>query len=147
MSLLDRLIRIVLGVFFVIYSQFNMVRGLWSTILLIVSIIAILNGLIGWCGIYSMFGISSKKVRHNRISKKDIKKAVEEHMNVSKSSKTPATKKKAVAKKVVPKNSVAKKVTKTATKKPASKKVTSKSSKTPASKKAVKKTTTKKVKK
>ncbi len=134
---LDRFVRIVVGLLISIFVQVKMMPGLLSTVLLIVGIAIILTGVFGWCGVYSLFGCSTKKNSNHRISKKDIQKAVESHMNATKAAVVEEEKPK---KKTSTKKASTKKTTKKVVKKSATKKSVAK--KTPA-KKAVKKTTKK----
>ena len=149
LSILDRIVRIILGLIIGVWAYAGTLSSIWTIILLIVGILLIIEGIIGWCGVYSIFGISTKKSIHQRISKKDIQKAVEEHMvnrkeeekneEVSKKSTTKkSTSKKTATKKTITKKTTSKKVP---TKKTTTKKI---STKTTTKKSTTKKTVTKK---
>jgi cytoskeletal protein RodZ len=124
LSLIDRGVHLVLGFLLVLVALTMMKDGLGLFIVALIGVLIIFMGLLGWSGIYSILGISTKKSAHSKISGNDIKKAVRGHIAEVKESKTSTTKKKAPAKK-----SVAKKTTaKTSTSKTVTKKVPAKKS-------------------
>ena len=139
LSGVDRLVHIILGALVTIASLM-MNQGLWSVTVLIVGILIVLMGIIGWSGVYSILGISTKRTAHSKISGNDIKKAVKGHMEakeaVSTSKKT--TKKSPVKKSITKKAPAKKAAAKTTTTKAVAKKAPVK--------KAAAKTTTKKTK-
>jgi hypothetical protein len=53
----DRIIRLILGVIIIIIGAiFNSLWGL-------VGVLVFLTGIIGWCGLYKLFGISTCKIK------------------------------------------------------------------------------------
>ena len=62
-SMLDRGIRVVVGVVMLaIWFLFPTVLGDWNWLWLI-GIIPLLTGLVGWCAIYQIFGMSTNKAK------------------------------------------------------------------------------------
>lgn len=141
---LDRTVRILLGLVLIGAGTFGS-SGYWTIVLWFFGLLLIVTGAIGWCALYSLLGFSSKGEGIDRISKRDIERAVKsqstqseplERIEASAPAKTSAAKKSAT------KKTVAKKTTKkAASKKTAVKKTSTKKS---AKKAATKKKTTKK---
>lgn len=134
LSGVDRIIHIILGVLIAI-AALMIGEGLSSTIVLIVGILVVLFGIFGWSGVYSIFGISTRKSAHSKISGNDIKKAVKGHLEAkaavsslaskpSKTTKKTTTKKAATSKTTTSKKASTKKAP---AKKTAAKKITKKS--------------------
>ncbi|TDT71489.1 DUF2892 family protein [Hypnocyclicus thermotrophus] len=57
---LDRIIRIVIGVIFLLISFIS--SGILFWISLILGIISLVTGILGWCGLYQLFGINTCKI-------------------------------------------------------------------------------------
>jgi len=57
----DRLIRIVLGLFF-LYAGYALVATPWNYVAYIVGFILVVTGIIGFCLIYKLFGINTKGI-------------------------------------------------------------------------------------
>lgn len=57
----DRLVRVALGLLFVLLPLTGVVTGLAGTALLLFSWVPLVTGLIGWCPIYSLLGLSSRR--------------------------------------------------------------------------------------
>lgn len=105
----DRLLRIILGLIIIILG-FNQNYSIYTSwFLFFIGLVILSTGFIGWCGIYSICNISSKGAGIDKISKKDIERAVKIN-----SIKTIEKKEK----KVPSKNEVKKKSTKKVEKKP-----------------------------
>ncbi len=147
----ERLIRVLLGLALIILG-FVAFSGVAQWAAYFVGIILLATGVVGWCGIYSIIGFSSKGEGLDKITRRDIEHAVKAHAIATDSKiervkaerpvakKTPA-KKKPVSKKATSAKSSTKNVTKKA---PVKRKTTAKK---PAAKKASasKASTTKKV--
>jgi hypothetical protein len=58
----DRVIRIVIGVVVGLLVAFKVVTGGFAIALGIVAAIAIITGLVGFCAIYALFGLSTCKI-------------------------------------------------------------------------------------
>ena len=58
---LDRLIRIVLGVVFLALSFGNVVTGGFGIVLIILGAILLLTGVVGFCPLYALLKINTKK--------------------------------------------------------------------------------------
>ena len=61
LALWDRLVRIALGILFVLLPLTGLIAGLAGTALLLFSWVPLVTGLIGWCPVYSLLGHSSRK--------------------------------------------------------------------------------------
>ncbi len=60
-SMLDQVIRFVLGAV-LLYAWYTvLVTGVLATVVLVLGIILVLTGLIGWCPLYSLFGMSTRQ--------------------------------------------------------------------------------------
>ena len=55
----DRLIRIVLGLFF-LYAGYALVAAPWNYVAYVVGFVLVVTGIIGFCLIYKLFGINTK---------------------------------------------------------------------------------------
>ncbi|MHC1771116.1 MAG: DUF2892 domain-containing protein [Flexilinea sp.] len=60
-SNLDRIVRVVIGLGLIILYYTGIVTGGWGTAAIIVGAIAVLTGIIGFCPIYALLKISTKK--------------------------------------------------------------------------------------
>jgi hypothetical protein len=60
-SAVDRIIRIVLGVILLGLGWGGVVTGTWGWVLKIVGFVPLITGIVGWCGIYALFGVRTKK--------------------------------------------------------------------------------------
>jgi hypothetical protein len=60
-SVVDRIIRVILGIILLAFGWGGVVTGTWGWVLKIVGFLLLLSGLIGWCWIYALFGIRTKK--------------------------------------------------------------------------------------
>jgi hypothetical protein len=56
----DRVIRLILGLFLVIVGTF-LLKGLISTLLIVLGIILFITAITGFCGLYALLGINTKK--------------------------------------------------------------------------------------
>ncbi|MEZ4862805.1 MAG: DUF2892 domain-containing protein [Caldilineaceae bacterium] len=58
-SLVDRIVRFVVGavLFYLWYAA--LVTGVWAIVALVVGVIFMLTGIVGWCPLYSLFGMST----------------------------------------------------------------------------------------
>jgi hypothetical protein len=60
-SSVDRIIRVVLGAVMLLLGWGGVVTGTWGWVLKIVGFIPLITGLVGWCGLYALFGFSTRK--------------------------------------------------------------------------------------
>jgi hypothetical protein len=58
-GMIDRVIRIVLGIVLIAVVVLNMVAAPWSYLVVIIGIIALVTGALGTCGLYSLIGMST----------------------------------------------------------------------------------------
>ena len=61
MSSIDRLIRIVIAVVLVWLNISGTITGAWAIITWIVAVIFVLTSAVGYCHLYHLLGISTKK--------------------------------------------------------------------------------------
>jgi len=59
-STVDRVIRFILGAVLVYVWYVALVTGVLATVALVIGIILMLTGLVGWCPLYSLFGMSTR---------------------------------------------------------------------------------------
>ena len=59
----DRLIRIVLGLLMLAAGWVGLAGGVWEIALEVFGWVPLITGLVGWCPIYAMLGISTFKSR------------------------------------------------------------------------------------
>jgi hypothetical protein len=57
----DRILRVVLGVVMLALGWGGVVGGTWGWVLRIVGFVPLLTGLVGWCGLYALFGVGTRK--------------------------------------------------------------------------------------
>jgi quinol-cytochrome oxidoreductase complex cytochrome b subunit len=57
----DRIIRVVVGVIFLVLFLTNTVAGILGTILLVLGIILLVTGFLGFCPLYTLLKISTNK--------------------------------------------------------------------------------------
>ncbi len=60
-SSLDRVIRIVLGIVLLALNLGGVVTGSWGIVLLVVGALALVTGLIGFCPLYAVLKLRTKK--------------------------------------------------------------------------------------
>ncbi|HFC08975.1 MAG TPA: DUF2892 domain-containing protein [Chloroflexi bacterium] len=60
-SLLDRIIRVVLGVVLVVIAYLGVLTGAWQWVAYVVGAIALITGIVGFCPLYAVFGFQTKK--------------------------------------------------------------------------------------
>jgi Inner membrane protein YgaP-like, transmembrane domain len=66
LSLLDRAIRILLGILMLAAGWAGLVTGVWGVALQVFGWIPLVTGVAGWCPIYAMMGISTLKFQNRR---------------------------------------------------------------------------------
>jgi hypothetical protein len=60
-TMVDRIVRVVVGAL-LIYAWYAMlVTGVMATVALIIGLVLVITGLIGWCPLYSLFGIGTRQ--------------------------------------------------------------------------------------
>jgi hypothetical protein len=60
---LDRVIRFIIAVILVALYSANIVTGVWGIVLLVVAGISLITGLTSFCGLYTLLGISTRKIK------------------------------------------------------------------------------------
>lgn len=58
-GMIDRVVRIILGIVLIAVFAMNMVAAPWSYLVLLIGIIALVTGAVGTCPLYSILGIST----------------------------------------------------------------------------------------
>lgn len=56
----DRILRILLGIA-VIVGAFIYTESFWEIVLVLVGILVLLQGVLGWCGLYALLRINTNK--------------------------------------------------------------------------------------
>ncbi|MCL4859318.1 MAG: DUF2892 domain-containing protein [Caldilineaceae bacterium] len=60
-TMVDRIIRVVVGAL-LIYAWYAMLApGIMAIAALIIGIVLVITGLVGWCPLYSLFGIGARQ--------------------------------------------------------------------------------------
>jgi hypothetical protein len=60
-TMVDRIVRVVVGAL-LIYAWYAMlVTGVMAIVALIIGIVLVITGLVGWCPLYSLFGIGTRQ--------------------------------------------------------------------------------------
>lgn len=57
----DRVLRVLLGLAMLYLGWSDLVDGVWAIALVIFAWVPLLTGILGWCPIYSILGISSRR--------------------------------------------------------------------------------------
>lgn len=57
----DRIIRAIIGIVLLALYFTNTITGTWGIVGLVVGIIALVTAATGFCGLYKLFGISTRK--------------------------------------------------------------------------------------
>ncbi|HOX96475.1 MAG TPA: DUF2892 domain-containing protein [Candidatus Woesebacteria bacterium] len=57
----DRIVRVVLGTVSILIA-YSTLEGLWFYVLGVLGLILVITGLTGFCAIYKLLGISTKKI-------------------------------------------------------------------------------------
>lgn len=60
-STMDRVIRFVLGAILAYAWYAMLLTGLLATVALVLGVVLMLTGLIGWCALYSLFGMNTRQ--------------------------------------------------------------------------------------
>lgn len=61
----DRALRIVLGLAMLFLGWSDLVDGVWAIALVVFAWVPLLTGIVGWCPVYAMLGISTLRRRSN----------------------------------------------------------------------------------
>ncbi len=130
----DRFLRVLLGLFLLGAGIVWFPSYILTFLMFLVGILSLSTGIVGWAPEYSIFGFSTRRTGLNKITKKDIEKAVSSY-TFKEELANAGFKDVRMTKKVASKKATKKSV----------KKVTSKKSVKKSSKKAVVKKTTKKL--
>ncbi len=59
----DRVVRIILGTAMLFLGWSGLVDGVWAIALVVFAWVPLLTGLVGWCPIYALMGISTRRRR------------------------------------------------------------------------------------
>lgn len=60
-SNLERVLRAILGVVLLVLGWGGFVSGAWGIVLIVLGFIALITGLVGFCPLYALLKISTKK--------------------------------------------------------------------------------------
>jgi hypothetical protein len=58
-GMIDRVVRIILGIVLIGVFYYHKVAAPWSYLVLVIGIIAIVTGLFGTCALYSLLGVNT----------------------------------------------------------------------------------------
>lgn len=61
MGTIDRTIRIILALAIAVMYFMNVISGTLAIVLLVIAVVFVLTSIIGYCPLYSLLGISSRK--------------------------------------------------------------------------------------
>jgi len=61
----DRVVRIVLGIALLYLGFAGIVPGGWGLFLKVIGFVPLLTGLVGWCPLYALFKVQTKKAHAN----------------------------------------------------------------------------------
>lgn len=61
MGTIDRTIRIILALAIAVLYFMNVISGTLAIVLLVIAVVFVLTSIIGYCPLYSLLGISSRK--------------------------------------------------------------------------------------
>ena len=59
-GMIDRVVRIILGIVLIAAFVLNMVAAPWSYLVALIGLIALVTGAVGTCGLYSLLGINTR---------------------------------------------------------------------------------------
>jgi len=57
--MIDRVVRIVLGIVLIGVFALNMIAAPWSYLVALIGLIALVTGAVGTCGLYSLIGMNT----------------------------------------------------------------------------------------
>ncbi|MCE1252516.1 MAG: DUF2892 domain-containing protein [Anaerolineae bacterium] len=60
-STVDRIVRVVIGLALIALGWSGMIQGALGTVVLVVGFVPLLTGLIGFCPLYTLFGLRTNK--------------------------------------------------------------------------------------
>ena len=60
-TMVDRIVRVVFGALLVYVWYAMLMTGIAAIVALIIGIVLMITGLVGWCPLYSLFGIGVRK--------------------------------------------------------------------------------------
>jgi len=60
-GMIDRVVRIILGIVLIGVFALNMVAAPWSYLVALIGLIALVTGAVGTCGLYSLLGMNTLK--------------------------------------------------------------------------------------
>ena len=58
-GMIDRLVRIILGIVLIAVFVLNMVAAPWSYLVALIGLIALVTGIVGTCALYSLLGMNT----------------------------------------------------------------------------------------
>lgn len=66
MGTMDKIIRVIIAVIIAILYFTNLITGLLATILLVLAVVFLLTSMMGFCGLYKIFGFSTCPVKKTK---------------------------------------------------------------------------------
>ena len=58
-GVIDRVVRIIIGIVLIGVSALNIVAAPWSYLVVLIGLVALVTGALGTCGLYSLFGMNT----------------------------------------------------------------------------------------
>jgi hypothetical protein len=58
-GMIDRVIRVILGIVLIVVFALHKVAAPWSYLILLIGLIALVTGVVGTCALYSILGMST----------------------------------------------------------------------------------------
>ena len=58
-GMIDRVVRIILGIALIVVFALNMIAAPWSYLVALIGLIALVTGAIGTCPLYSLIGVNT----------------------------------------------------------------------------------------
>ena len=58
-GMIDRVVRIILGIVLIVVFILNMVSAPWSYLVVVIGLIALVTGVFGTCALYSLMGMNT----------------------------------------------------------------------------------------
>lgn len=58
-GMIDRLVRIIIGMVLIGVVVLNMIAAPWSYLVVLLGLVALITGIVGTCGLYSLLGMNT----------------------------------------------------------------------------------------
>jgi hypothetical protein len=68
-GMIDRVIRVILGIILLNLFLVNMVAAPWSYLVALIGLILLMTGIVGSCPLYSMLGMNTLERKRNKVER------------------------------------------------------------------------------